>query len=105
MIEEKEEGEEKEKEKEEEKQKKYTIKEITLGKEILKGEKVQFTVPPNIWFGSYPLDGVSYSLVGCTVSPGFEFDDFEMAKREDVFQLVSERFYGLVEKLTPAAAP
>ena len=38
------------------------------------------------WFGARPV-GPGYALVGCTVSPGFEFEDFEMAERERLIQV------------------
>jgi hypothetical protein len=36
-------------------------------------------VPAGTWFGP---PGSAFSLVGCTVSPGFEFSDFELGRRE-----------------------
>ena len=44
------------------------------------GSNPQFTVPANLWFAARPLG--DYSLVGCSVAPGFDFKDFEMAERE-----------------------
>jgi uncharacterized protein len=55
---------------------------IRLGREIDKGETFQYVVPAHCWFASEPAPGVDFSLVGCTVAPGFEFADFEMAKKE-----------------------
>ena len=57
-------------------------KHTVLGSNILSSsETVQYTVKANTWFGSYPNPGTSFSFVGCTVSPGFEFEDFELASR------------------------
>jgi predicted cupin superfamily sugar epimerase len=39
-------------------------------------------VKAGCWFASRPKAGVAFSLVGCTVAPGFDFDDFEMAERD-----------------------
>lgn len=39
----------------------------------------QAMVPAGHWFAVEPVDGTPYALAGCTVSPGFEFADFEMA--------------------------
>ena len=39
-------------------------------------------VPHGAWFGSRVAAGGGWALVGCTVSPGFDFQDFEMAERE-----------------------
>jgi len=53
-----------------------------LGQNPENGETLQALVPYNVWFASRPLKTGKYSLVGCTVSPGFDFEDFEMAKRD-----------------------
>ena len=55
---------------------------VSLGSNIMKGEQFQFVVPAKTWFASEPAEGTSFSLVGCTVAPGFDFQDFEMAKAE-----------------------
>jgi uncharacterized protein len=52
---------------------------VTLGSSIDKGHQFQFVVPANCWFASRPAAGSRYCFVGCTVSPGFDFADFEMA--------------------------
>lgn len=55
-----------------------------LGVDLENGEIFQFTVPAGTWFGAEVADGGEYSLVGCTVSPGFDFDDFEMADKKSM---------------------
>lgn len=52
-----------------------------LGPDILKGEVHQHVVTANTWFASRVAAGGSFSLVGCTVAPGFDFDDFCLAER------------------------
>lgn len=54
---------------------------IRLGPNPEAGEVFQAVVPGGAWFGSRPMAGAAYSLVGCTVAPGFDFADFEMAER------------------------
>jgi predicted cupin superfamily sugar epimerase len=54
---------------------------IKMGADPAKGETFQAVVPAGTWFASRPAHGSSYSLVGCTVAPGFDFADFEMAGR------------------------
>lgn len=39
-------------------------------------------VPYGCWFAAAPAKDTEYTLVGCVVSPGFDFADFEMADRE-----------------------
>ncbi len=43
-------------------------------------------VPHGCWFAASPAKGADYVLVGCTVSPGFDFSDFEMASREKMIR-------------------
>ena len=57
---------------------------LTLGSDFEAGEQFQLVVPANVWFASRPQQGVEFSLVGCTVSPGFDFNDFELAKQNDL---------------------
>lgn len=52
---------------------------IKLGKNLDGDEIYQALVPAGCWFASMPAMKDGYSLVGCTVSPGFEFEDFELA--------------------------
>lgn len=54
---------------------------IKLGPNIQAGESFQYVVPAGCWFASAPAINTAYSLVGCTVSPGFDFADFELAER------------------------
>ena len=57
-----------------------------LGPDIENGESFQHVVTSGCWFGaSIDADG-SYALVSCFVSPGFDFDDFEMGERDELIQ-------------------
>lgn len=62
------------------------VKIIKLGDNPENGEVFQAVVPAGVWFGSKPALSGSYSLVGCTVAPGFSFADFEMASRESLLK-------------------
>ena len=44
------------------------------------GERPQIVIPAGTWFGTELTAGASHCLVGCTVAPGFEFADFELAE-------------------------
>lgn len=55
---------------------------VILGNDISKGQHFQYIVPANCWFASRPAAGSEFSFVGCTVSPGFDFEDFELADAE-----------------------
>ena len=72
---------------------------VTLGGDIVSGERVQVLVPAGSWQGSLVKSGGKFALLGCTVVPGFEFDDFELGSREALL----ERYSGqgeLILKLT-----
>ena len=56
-----------------------SLKIITLGNEFRKGQTFQYVVPANCWFASRPAPASEFCLVGCTVAPGFEFEDLELA--------------------------
>ena len=69
-----------------------------LGPDHSAGDRYQVVVPAGCWFGA-ELAGGPFALVGCTVSPGFDFADFEMADRRQVtesYPLHAE----LIERLT-----
>ena len=57
---------------------------FTLGSNIKLGQYFNFTVPANCWFASRPLKESSFSFVGCTVAPGFDFEEFELAKANEL---------------------
>ncbi|WP_299214156.1 cupin domain-containing protein [uncultured Aquimarina sp.] len=53
-----------------------------VGMNLDQGESPQLVVPAGCWFASSVKDAEGYSFVGCTVSPGFDFADFELAGRD-----------------------
>jgi predicted cupin superfamily sugar epimerase len=55
-----------------------------LGKEIGAGQKLQHVVPRGVWQGSRMLRDEEWALLGCTVSPGFEFEDYTDASYEEL---------------------
>ena len=55
---------------------------ITLGHDILNGQKVQVLVPKGTWQGTFIQPGGKFSLMGCSVAPGFDEADFELGDRE-----------------------
>lgn len=54
---------------------------LRLGLDVLGGDRVQAVVPRGAWFGARLAEGGRFALVGCTVAPGFDFADFELAER------------------------
>jgi len=57
---------------------------ILLGCDLEAGQVLQGVVRAGCWFASHVADWNSFSVVGCTVAPGFEFDDFELGKRAEL---------------------
>jgi predicted cupin superfamily sugar epimerase len=53
-----------------------------LGGNIETGDSLQVLIPANSWFGAQVERPDSYALCGCTVAPGFDFQDFEMAQQD-----------------------
>ena len=54
---------------------------IMLGPALDDGQQFQLVIPAGHWFGARVTDPGGWTLVGCTVAPGFEFSDFELAER------------------------
>jgi len=57
---------------------------IILGNSLENDEVPQATIAANTWFASSVKHLKGFSLVSCTVAPGFDFADFELANREDL---------------------
>jgi len=72
---------------------------ILLGRDFEAGQVLQAVVPAGCWFASHVADWESFAVVGCTVAPGFEFEDFEMGKREELVARYPQR-RELIERLT-----
>lgn len=70
-----------------------------VGTDFQKGERPQYVVPAGHWFGATVVEKDSYSLVGCTVAPGFDFDDFEMASQNQLLKQYPEH-EAIIKKLT-----
>lgn len=61
-----------------------------LGTDPTKGQSFHTVIKAGSWFASAPAAGSEYALVGCTVAPGFDFEDFELAEREALATQYSE---------------
>lgn len=72
---------------------------IHLGNDPEAAEVLQAVVKAGCWFASEVKDGKSFALVGCTVAPGFDFEDFELAQREQLVQNYSQHSK-IITKLT-----
>ncbi len=70
-----------------------------LGPDLEKGESLQVVVPANSWFGAKVNEENTYTLSGCTVAPGFDFADFEIADRSLLLKTFPA-FGSIIELLT-----
>jgi hypothetical protein len=57
---------------------------IALGSDPDAGQSFQVVVPAGCWFASHVADWKSFAVVGCTVAPGFDFEEFDMGKRTEL---------------------
>jgi predicted cupin superfamily sugar epimerase len=57
-----------------------------LGSNLEEGELLQVVIPANCWFGAKVNNQSTYTLAGCTVAPGFDFSDFEIAERNQLLK-------------------
>jgi uncharacterized protein len=62
------------------------LSEIIIGKKLDFGERLQAVIGKGSWFAAEVTEKDSFSLVSCTVAPGFEFNDFELADRDDLLK-------------------
>ena len=74
------------------------LKIISLGNDLEKGQAFQYVVPAGCWFASRPASGSKYCFVGCTVSPGFEFEDFELANADSLVKMYPQP-KGIIKEL------
>ena len=57
---------------------------VVIGKDIAAGQKPQHVVPRGVWQGSRLVAAEGFALLGCTVSPGFEYVDYRDASAEEL---------------------
>ena len=55
---------------------------IVVGPDLAAGERPLAVIPAGVWFGAKVNRTDGYVLLGCTVAPGFDFADFELARRD-----------------------
>ncbi|MGA8341643.1 MAG: cupin domain-containing protein [Candidatus Sulfotelmatobacter sp.] len=72
---------------------------ILLGSDPGAGQVLQAVVRAGCWFASHVADWKSFAVAGCTVAPGFEFEDFELGKREELVARYPQH-RELIERLT-----
>lgn len=63
------------------------LSEHILGAKKDGGEIFQLVIERNQWFAAEVINKNSFGLIGCTVAPGFDFNDFELANRDSMLKL------------------
>jgi len=74
---------------------------IRIGSELSSGDVYQYTVSRECWFAAeiLPNDTADFALISCTVAPGFDFDDFELADGDQLCAQFPQHDI-LIKKLT-----
>ena len=60
---------------------------IRLGNNIEHEENCHVIIRAGLWFGARVDDSSSFALIGCTVTPGFDYKDFELGKRSKLIRM------------------
>jgi uncharacterized protein len=74
---------------------------VTLGPDLEAGQHVQLVVPAGVWQGTRLVGEGKVALLGCTVTPGFDFADYRNAGAEELaakWPAEAERIRGLTRK-------
>jgi predicted cupin superfamily sugar epimerase len=72
---------------------------LKLGTDLQAGERPLGVVRSGCLFGASLNDPEAYALVGCTVAPGFTFEDFEMPERKQLLELYPQH-RSIIQELT-----
>jgi hypothetical protein len=72
---------------------------VILGRDLEAGMSLQVVVPGGLWQGSRLVSGGQFALLGCTVSPGFEYEDYATGSRAALTEAYPES-RALIEALT-----
>jgi len=73
----------------------------TLGPDLAAGQHVQLVVPAGVWQGTRLIEGGKVALLGCTVTPGFDFADYRNAPAAELiagWPIEAERIRKLTRK-------
>jgi predicted cupin superfamily sugar epimerase len=72
---------------------------VLLGRNLGGGERPQTVIKGGCLFGAFLNNPLSYALVGCTVAPGFDFDDFTTPGRKELLEQYPQHRQ-IIERLT-----
>lgn len=72
---------------------------IQLGNDLRKNEHIHYIIKGNTWFAAEINDKSLYSLIGCSVAPGFDFRDFELGNKNELKKIYPQHAF-IIDKLT-----
>ncbi len=72
---------------------------MKLGTDLANGERPQMIVPHGTMQGCRLADGGSFALMGCTVAPGFDYEDFALGNRDLLIEAYPA-FTTMIERMT-----
>jgi hypothetical protein len=72
---------------------------LVLGQNVARGELVQTVIPQGVWQGSRLVEGGKAALLGCTVSPGFDYADYASGGRKELVR-AWPAWSEMIERLT-----
>jgi len=75
----------------------YTF--AVIGRDLDSDHVPQYVVEGGVWFAAEVIEKDAFSFVGCTVSPGFDFQDFEMPSRQELVEMFPD-LKGVITKFT-----
>lgn len=73
---------------------------LAIGTDLSSGQRPQVVVRRGVWQGTRLATGGRFALLGCTVSPGFEYEDYEHGRRAEL-SAAYPAFAAQIELLTP----
>lgn len=71
---------------------------FTLGNSLTEKTQFHLVMPAGVWFAAEPAPGTAFTLAGCTVAPGFDFRDFEMADGETLARMFPQH-HQIIQRL------
>jgi uncharacterized protein len=77
----------------------YISPRIQLGNNLENDDNIHYLVTKDTWFCAEINDKTSFALMGCTVSPGFDYEDFELGSKDKLL-LQYPQHRDLIERFT-----
>ncbi len=77
---------------------------LLLGREAKEEQAHQIVLRAGCWFGAELVPPADFVLAGCTLAPGFEFEDFELGRRRDLMAAFPAHV-DIIERLAPFESP